>query len=481
MTAELRTAAEVESWLAVGLALRRIASGALDLASDDQLVDGAIRACANELPALPPPGVIADVATLLTGARHVIAAPGPDDDALGAAIRAYDDDVLARLTATPRFDDVLAAYAHAAPGDRAAAVALIVGALCERAGFAGISVSSAALRRALSRSHDERDAAARSGLHGTVPRLADAYHRLARGARRCRALVDERDVFAVDHLGVLRDLGSRMTAAHLGAAAAAIAQHLPRRLPVRRELRGPRDTSLADDTLYPAGGFASITPGGATTGNIENLVVSELVYMEDSESPDLFSLRYVEGELLHYTRDDSVFRRHRHLIGIVLGADLDGARVKDRDLPWQRLILALGLVVAAIRWLVEQLGHQALTIQLAFPPGELAEEREIVALLLDGEIAHGTVAITEQPWHVTVELVAACASTSIADLVVISLGERPALPAGLRALHVDLSGLAGSAPIVRELAPRPGATPDAVADPWIAWHDAAEDLLRWLV
>ena len=346
MTGELRTAAEVASWLAVGLVLRRIVPAepaAEATGSDDHAaVARAIVVCANELPALPPPGVIADIATLLTGARLAIDASGTGlaaagaDGALRAAIRAYDDDVLARLTQTARFDDVLAAYAHAAADDRAAAVALVVAAVCERAGFAGVSVSPAALRRALARPQDERDAAGLAGLASspTAEWLAQAYDRLARGARQCRALVDDREVFAIDHLAVLRDLGSRMTAAHIDAAARAITQRLPRRLPASRELRGLRETRLADDTLYPAGGFASITPGGASTGNIENLVTSELVYMEDDEPIDLFSLRYVEGELLHYTRDDSVFRRHRHVIGIVLGADLDDARVKDRELPW---------------------------------------------------------------------------------------------------------------------------------------------------
>jgi hypothetical protein len=488
MTGELRTAADVASWLAVGLALRRIVAPepAGPPGADDDAVAGAIAACANELPALPPPGVIADIATLLTGARPGFGGPiatvatARADDALRTAIRAYDDDVLGRLIATAGFDDVLAAYAHAAAADRPAAVALVVAAVCERAGFAGVSVSPAALRRALARPVAERAAAARAGVHGspTAQRLADAYHRLARGARQCRALVDEREVFAVDHLAVLRDLGSRMTAAHIGAAADAIARRLPRRLPVRRELRGLRDTRLADDTLYPAGGFASITPGGATTGNIENLVTSELVYMEDDEPIDLFSLRYVEGELLHYTRDDSVFRRHRHLIGIVLGTDLDDARVKDRDLPWQRLILALGLVVAAIRWLADQLGDQALTVHLAFPPRVLAEERQIVALLLEGELARGTVVIVEQPWHDTVALAAAAAGTAIADVVVVSHGATPELPVGLRALHVNV---AAAVPVVTELAPRTGGRPGAGTDPWIAWCEGAEDLLRWLV
>lgn len=473
---ELRSAAEVARWLAVGLALRRVpGTGDHD---DEAAVARAIAACANELPGLPPPGVIADLQTLLSGARPALAAP-IGDEALRAAIRAYDDDVLARLLATPRFDDVLAAYAHAAAADRAAALALVVGAVCERAGFTGVAVSPAALRRALARPRDERHAAAFDGLRGgaTVERLAEAYHQLARGARQTRALVDDREVFAVDHLAVLGDLGSRMTAAHLAAAAAAIAQRLPRRLPARRQLRGARDTRLADDSLYPAGGFASITTGGATTGNIENLVTSELVYMEDDEPIDLFSLRYVEGELLHYTRDDSVFRRHRHLIAIALAADLEDARVKDRGLPWQRLILALGLVIAAIRWLADQLGDEALTVHVGFPPGLLVEERQIVAIVLEAELARGTAVLVEQPWHETIAL-AASSPGAIADLVVISFGAAPVLARDTRALLVDLSA---AAPSVRELAPRAGPPAEPGAEPWSAWCDATEDLLRWLI
>ncbi len=451
---------------------------------DDDAVARAIIACANELPALPPPGVIADVASLLAGARPVLGAPaGVPDEALRAALRAYDDDVIARLIQVARFDDLLAAHAHAAPVDQGAATALVVAAVCERAGFAGAVISPAALRRALARPRVDRDAAGRALLaepdHRVAAGLAEAYLRLARGARQSRALIDEREVFAVDHLAVLRDLGGRMTVAHLAAAADAIAARLPRRLPGKRELRGLHDTRLADDSLYPAGGFSSITPGGATTGNIENLVTSELMYMEDLPDGeiDLFALRYVEGELLHYTRDDSVFRRHRHLIAIALGAELDGARVKDRGLPWQRLILALGLVIAAIRWLTDQLGDQALVVHLGFPQALLGEERQIVALLLEAEIARGIVVVAEERWQDTAAR-AASAAGAIADLVVVSLGDIPALTKGVRAMHVDLAGVT---PRVCEIAPRRSARSEPGPDPWIDWCDAAEDLLRWLV
>jgi len=486
--AELRTASDVASWVAAGMCLRRVASdprlaegedAASAAAAEEATVGQAILACASELGALPPAGVIADLTALLGGARLPQSPPVGGDDLLKASVRAYEDDVLVRLATTPRFDDVLAAFAHLAPVLRPTAIALVVGAVCERASFAGLSVSPATLRRALARPREERDTAGRAELKAGTPvagRLAEAYQRLARGARQSRALVDDREVFAIDHLEVLGSYGRRLAADHIGAAASAIAGKLPRRLPAKRDSRGVKDTQLADDTLYPAGGFTAITP--SASANIENLVSSELVYMEDGDDPvDLFTLRYVEGELLYYTRDDSVFRRHRHVIVFALGADLEDARVKDRDVPWQRLVLALGMLVAAIRWLTEQLGHEALTVHLCFPPNVLAAERALVELLLEGEVMSGTVVVAEKTYEEAIE-VAQAARSAISDLVVVSMGSIPPLPKGQRALHMSL---AHACPSSYELAPRRGEPPQPDADPWTEWCEDCEDLLRWLV
>src|SRR5436190_2015638 len=155
MKAELRSQADVASWLAAGLCLRRVISE-----DDDTAVAGAIIACASELPALPPPGVIADIAILLGGAR-------------------------------PR---------------------------------------------------DERDAAGKTELRtgAGAALLAEAYTNLARGARQCRNLVDDREVFAIDHLEVLGNFSRRLAADHIAAAAEALAGTLPRRLPANPEKPGPR-------------------------------------------------------------------------------------------------------------------------------------------------------------------------------------------------------------------------------------------------
>lgn len=473
MKTELRSQADVANWLAAGLCMRRVIGE-----DDDTAVAGAIIACASELSAMPPPGVIADVATLLAGVRPQTDPASVADEALRGAMRAYDDDVLGRLVTTARFDDVLAAFAHLPAIKKPVAVALVVGALCERSGFKGLSVSPASLRRALARPRDERETAGRAELRGgtMAPRLAEAYTQLARGARQSRNLVDDREVFQIDHLETLANYSRRLAADHIAAAGEALQRTLPRRLPANAEKRGAQDTKLQDDNTYPAGGFTAITPGGSSS-NIENLVSSELVYMEDGEIVDLFTLRYIEGELLFYTRDDSVFRRHKHVITIALGADLDDARVKDPDVPWQRLVLALGMLVAAIRWLTDQLGHEALEIRLSFPPKLLVQERELVSLLLEGEITSGIVSIIEETTPDSV-LHAHDVKNAISDLVVVSMGPVPELPKRTRALHLCLGA---PAPYVVELAPRQGVIPDAGPDTWLEWGEVTEDLLRWLV
>jgi Ethanolamine utilization protein EutJ (predicted chaperonin) len=122
------------------------------------------------------------------------------------------------------------------------------------------------------------------------------------------------------------------------------------------------------------------------------------------------------------------------VISFALGAELDDARVKDRALPWQRIVIALGLVVAATRWLAGQLGERALHVRIAFPPALLAEERAIVALLLEAEVTAGTVSVADEP-------LAVARDAAMSDTV---------------AIRADYTT-------------------------WPEWTDAAEDLLRQLV
>ncbi|MEM9492809.1 MAG: hypothetical protein AAGC55_26915, partial [Myxococcota bacterium] len=134
---------------------------------------------------------------------------------------------------------------------------------------------------------------------------------------------------------------------------------------------------------------------------------SELIYMDDppvahergqneTGQPggrgdiDLFDVRYAEGELLYYTRDESVFVRSRRVIGFILAPDLDQVRFQDAGLPWQRLVLALGLIGCAVRRLAEWLEREGLYFPITFVRGgsdPLAGERSLCALMLRDWIA----------------------------------------------------------------------------------------------
>jgi hypothetical protein len=68
---------------------------------------------------------------------------------------------------------------------------------------------------------------------------------------------------------------------------------------------------LEDSGLFPQGGLDELS----TRGVIENLVRSELVYMEkDSQEVDLFTLKFMEGEILYYTRDEGQLLRKSRTI-----------------------------------------------------------------------------------------------------------------------------------------------------------------------
>src|SRR4051812_40199515 len=106
---ELRTLEDVEAWLGVGLVLRRVES---DVTYSQ--ITQAIAQCANDLASLPPPAVIIDILSMLNGGRQISSAYHSSHEVLKSAINLYADDVVARFMQNALYDDILAAYAHAA-------------------------------------------------------------------------------------------------------------------------------------------------------------------------------------------------------------------------------------------------------------------------------------------------------------------------------------------------------------------------------
>ncbi len=151
-----------------------------------------------------------------------------------------------------------------------------------------------------------------------------------------------------------------------------------------------RDLAMADTTLesvgtYPTGGIAELT----TRGPIENLVSSELVYLERDAPIDPFLVRFAENELLKYLRDSSVLRMMRRSVvfcvedcaefscPVTSGGELHGTKVI-------RCLMGLVLALTVDLLAVFRRDDIAFTFKLLAPAGShetAAERREIIEVL----------------------------------------------------------------------------------------------------
>jgi len=114
--------------------------------------------------------------------------------------------------------------------------------------------------------------------------------------------------------------------------------------------------------------------------------------------PDLFDVRFVEGELLYYARDESVAVRKKRALVFVFDPSLMRSRLKDPGEQYQRLVWLSGAVTALVRKLSEWLNTEALQFELVFSAeGEenaLVEEEGVLSLLLREFRERGQVDVT---------------------------------------------------------------------------------------
>tara|TARA_R110002096_G_scaffold42143_2_gene113521 strand:- start:45646 stop:47121 length:1476 start_codon:yes stop_codon:yes gene_type:complete len=487
-TAQFRDRKLAIQWIAAGHSLTRLPqgsganSGGMPMWIPDLLAEHG---------SLPPVGVVTDIGQLFAGRSLRETAPLPAvSPRLRSALRSYEDHVLGRLGASPVFETIRDTYCSLSPELQGRATTILIQRFLGRIGFeSGASVSLGLVRNLVRAPKEETmhsglEALSESGI--VVDAIAEAFEELTQKARRCSALLDGADVFLVENVEVLGELTQRLFIEQLAEVEARFRAGLPKRLKARRKpLQGKVSTSLAAEEEYPAGGFSSIS----TSGSLENLVISELIYMEDDaasaeQNVDLFDLRYAEGELLYYTRDDAVFLRDHRVIQFVFEPSLVHARTKDEHMSWQRLVVALGLVACAIERLSDWLGDSGLLIRLAFVEDEgrspLDSERGVLSLLAKDWIERGMVEVTSaESYEALLPELEEFAKGAEIDLISIGCGPRniTATPDTYQVAHLDLGS---SRPTLswKHRAEEDGVVVD---DAWTAWQGMAMRLFAELV
>jgi hypothetical protein len=473
---ELREPNEARRFLLQGLWWQRVTHPAA--AGVWPALELALEVSAGGQP-LPPVGFVADVANAATGvaadARHSRPLPGVPANLL----RTYEDHVLGKLYADWTFGRAADALRRYEGRDRVRGLAFLLDRFRERAGFAGVELSPSVVKAALELRPEQAltegwETLARDGPH---PLLLALYESLPAAARRVAEVLAPEDVFELEHRTALAELGERLALRQVLQAAALLDATLPRHGVRPAAGRAEVPTRVLDEDTYPVGGFSSLS----TRGTVESLLHSQLAYMEPGgDGPDLFDIKFVRDELLYYSRDENQFLRRRRAYVFALSADLATTRFKDPELPFQRGVLLLGLIVVAVRRLSEWLSTDALAFEVAFPDAgkdePLAAERALLETLLREPLANGTarlvrLAAKDLPAHCT-----ALARKSLCHCLVIGTNPPP-----LRADDVAVARLRidGPRPALGDGGEEP-AVPEA-DDAAESWGRALERVLgRWV-
>lgn len=217
-----------------------------------------------------------------------------------------------------------------------------------------------------------------------------AQRRAALASQQTR-LFSEEDLWELAHIEHLPNESTRLAlrqiheaVTRIGPIASATALRLGRQA---REI--PVDEEAVDQ--YPAGGFESLS----TRGRFENLVRSEIGYVGEGPAEggvDLFDVRFAQGELLFYTRDESPMLDARREMTVVVDR-AHQMRHKHPALPAQTLVLVQALALRLQSDLATILGPSGAVLALEWltRPEDLdvvAEERRSLRLSLADEIAH---------------------------------------------------------------------------------------------
>jgi len=218
-------------------------------------------------------------------------------------------------------------------------------------------------------------------------------------------LFSPEDLWELAHLADLPNESSRLALRELHAATAAIGGVSPGLAMAVRRRAQEVAVDEEDASHYPAGGFDALS----TRGRFENLVRSEVAYVdagrEELGEIDLFDVRFAQGELLFYTRDESPLFDQRRRVTVVVERPLD-QRHKHPELDAQTLVLVDAATLRLQADMMQVFGPSGAELHLRWRASGKAdveaaeEEARLMAMTLADDLAHRRVTLgTMSDWQ----------------------------------------------------------------------------------
>ncbi len=211
-------------------------------------------------------------------------------------------------------------------------------------------------------------------------------------------LFSPEDLWELAHLAELPSESTRLALRELHAATAAIGGVSPGVAMLVRRRAQEVAVDDNDASHYPAGGFDALS----TRGRFENLVRSEVAYVDEGRellgTIDLFDVRFAQGELLFYTRDESPLFDQRRSVTVVIDRPHE-LRHKHPELAAQTLVLVDAAVLRLQADMLQVFGPVGAELHLRWRVAtggdrEAAEEEgRLMGLTLADDVAHRRVTL----------------------------------------------------------------------------------------
>jgi len=238
----------------------------------------------------------------------------------------------------------------------------------------------------------ERSLSAELGAELSELRLTERFLDALSHSLSWGELISEVDLFELRHWSRLNSEDLRLGCRQLMEVERRFGPIDPRGVTLPRE-DDEADSAFTDDTLYPTGGITELTTSGAW----ENLVLSELIYIDDErpDEVDLFDLRFVENELLFYLRDEGQLSSKRRLVAMVIDLG-DLFTLSTPGYEHQFSIWVMGLLLSVTRDLCALYPNDALRFQVTLLTSLSREARDLselrlLELLLADEVQQGLI------------------------------------------------------------------------------------------